>query len=251
MKTQRLLRSLAIAGAILIWAFANSIFSVFPEVDSLNVKVDTIEDKRYPSVKIGNQEWMTENLNEGSFRNGDPIPEVKTSLEWKKYGEEKKPASCYFDNDPSNEKLYGKLYNWYAVNDPRGLAPEGWHLPSDREWTVLTAYLGEQEIRDETEEGVAILYTPKAGGKMKSTGTHYWKSPNEQATNSSGFSGLPGGIRYTNGRFDYFGSYGGWWSSSESGVYNALSRYLYFTNSGVLRGDDLKSYGLSVRCLKD
>ena len=88
----------------------------------------------YKSVKIDNQEWMAENLNIDKFRNGDRIPEVKINEEWEKAGNEKKPAWCFYDNDPANGEKYGKLYNWHAVNDPRGLAPEGWHVPSDEEW---------------------------------------------------------------------------------------------------------------------
>ena len=94
-------------------------------------------------VKIGQQVWTTENLNVDKFRNGEIIPEAKSEEEWIEAGDNKKPAWCYYNNDPSNGTKYGKLYNWYAVNDPRGLAPEGWHIPSDKEWDVLTNYLGE------------------------------------------------------------------------------------------------------------
>ena len=106
-------------------------------------------------VTIGTQVWMTKNLDVATFRNGDPIPQAKTSdEEWDKaYVDAEQPAWCYFDNLPRNGEKYGKLYNWYAVNDPRGLAPEGWHVPSDAEWTQLTDYLGGRE---------------KAGAKMKS-----------------------------------------------------------------------------------
>jgi uncharacterized protein (TIGR02145 family) len=105
-------------------------------------------------IKIGPQIWATKNLDVITFRNGDTIPEAKTNEEWKKAGEEGKPAWCYYDNDPENGKKYGKLYNWYAVNDPRGLAPKGWHVPSDAEWIVLIDYLGGEEV---------------AGTKMKSS----------------------------------------------------------------------------------
>ncbi|MBM3401498.1 MAG: hypothetical protein FJY21_04145 [Bacteroidetes bacterium] len=130
------------------------------------------------TVTIGNQVWMTKNLDLDKFRNGDPIQEAKTNEEWKKAGENKQPAWCYYNNDPANGTKYGKLYNWYAVTDPRGLAPKGWHIPTDMEWTILIDYLGGPDV---------------AGGKMKSTGSEYWKSPNREASNESGFSGLPGG----------------------------------------------------------
>ena len=93
-------------------------------------------------IKIGQQVWMVENLNVDKFRNGEIIPEAKTDAEWKKAAENKQAAWCYYNNDSSNGTKYGKLYNWYAVNDPRGLAPKGWHIPSDKEWTDLTDYLG-------------------------------------------------------------------------------------------------------------
>ncbi|MBM3399551.1 MAG: hypothetical protein FJY15_03185, partial [Bacteroidetes bacterium] len=149
-------------------------------------------------VKIGTQTWMAKNLDVSTFRNGDAIPEAKTAEEWKAYTAATEAAWCYYDNNPENGKIYGKLYNWYAVNDPRGLAPKGWHIPTDKEWTSLTNYyLG----------GINI-----AGAKMKSkTG---WDN-NGNGTNSSGFNGLPGGNRNFNGTFINVGKDGYWWSSTE------------------------------------
>jgi len=234
---------------MLLIAFAYS-FTLQKEDSSIDsIKGNVTDD--YPSVVIGSQEWMTENLNEDRFRNGETIPEVKSSSEWKKARDEKKPAWCYYDNDPANGNIYGKLYNWYAVNDPRGLAPEGWHVPSDKEWTVLTTYLGGKEINDETEGGVTFWSTPSAGGKMKSTGTQYWNSPNEEATNSSGFSGLPGGGSGSDGVFGGVGNFGGWWSSSEYSTNFAWARYLYSNGGRVVRGVTNEKDGLSVRCLRD
>ena len=188
------------------------------------------------SVKIGSQVWMKENLNVERFRNGDVIPEVKDESEWKKAGKNKQPAWCYYDNNPANGKIYGKLYNWYAVNDPRGLAPEGWHIPSDQDWTALTDYLGGNDA---------------AGGKMKSTGTQYWESPNTCATNESEFSGLPGGFRYGNGVFNYVGINGFWWSSTEHLTYNAWARSLLYEGGNVGRSLNYEGSGFSVRCLRD
>ena len=94
------------------------------------------------SVTIGKQVWMTKNLDVGTFRNGYPIPEAKTNEEWVNAGLNKQPAWCYYQNDPTNGEKYGKLYNWYAVNDSRGLTPEGWHIPSENEWEILFRYLG-------------------------------------------------------------------------------------------------------------
>ena len=127
------------------------------------------------TVTIGKQVWMTKNLDVSTFRNGDPIPEAKTNEAWKAAGENKQPAWCYYDNDPKNGTKYGKLYNWYAVNDPRGLAPAGYHIPTDAEWTVLTDYLGGEDV---------------AFKKMKSPSGWVKKG---NGTNSSGFSGLPAG----------------------------------------------------------
>jgi len=139
------------------------------------------------TVTIGTQVWMTKNLDVSTFRNGDPIPQAKTDEEWVKAGDNKQPAWCYYENDPANGAKYGKLYNWYAVSDSRGLAPVGYHVPSDAEWTLLTDYLGGEE---------------KAGDKMKSK--QGW-AEDGNGTNSSGFSGLPGGNRNSNGSFDLIG----------------------------------------------
>jgi len=187
----------------------------------------------YKSVKIGAQTWMSENLNVSTFRNGDPIPEAKTKEEWEKAGVDGKPAWCLYDNDPKNGAKYGKLYNWYAVNDSRGLAPVGYHVPSDAEWTILTDFLGGQDA---------------AGTKMKSKSG--W-AENGNGTNTSGFSGLPGGLRGYSGTFYDVGYYGGWWSSTEDVTYGAWYRSLYYGNGYVTRLSGSKLSGFSVRCLRD
>lgn len=173
------------------------------------------------TVTIGTQVWMTKNLDVATFRNGDPIPEAKTWEEWEKAGENKQPAWCYYNNDPANGAKYGKLYNWYAVNDSRGLAPEGWHVPSDAEWTKLTDFLGGEEV---------------AGTKMKST---------------SGFSGLPGGDCNISGTFIYIGDYGSWWSSTEYNTNQAHNLSLKYYEGIVYRIVNFKARGSSVRCLRD
>jgi len=189
------------------------------------------------TVTIGNQVWMTKNLNVDKFRNGDPILVVKTDEEWLKAGENKQPAWCYYNNDPANGEKYGKLYNWYAVNDPRGLAPIGYHIPSDDEWTTLVGFLG----RD-----------GKAGNEMKSK--NGWSSEGN-GTNSSGFSGLPGGSRSSydgNGRFESVGESGNWWSSTESRpTINAWKTGLYSGSVGVGSSSVNQEEGNSVRCIKD
>ena len=188
---------------------------------------------QFNSVKIGNQIWMTENLNVERFRNGDSIPQAKTNEEWDRAGANEQPAWCYYDNDPKNGAKYGKLYNWYAVNDSRGLAPTGWHIPSDAEWTKLTDFLG----------GIDA-----AGTKMKSTSG--WKQ-NGNGTNSSGFSGLPGGCRNSYGSFLDKGYDGDWWSSSEYYTSSAIYRNLN-PNDDILSSNGCnKERGNSVRCLRD
>jgi uncharacterized protein (TIGR02145 family) len=188
------------------------------------------------SVIIGNQEWQAENLDVDRFRNGDEISQVQSAAEWEQAGRERRPAWSYYENDAENGKIYGKLYNWYAVNDARGLAPEGWHIPTNEEWTILTDYLGGEEV---------------AGGKMKSTGTAYWNSPNEGATNESGFSALPGGYRENNGSFNDVRVFAFFWSATEGGSGYAWNFKLFFLNDGVFWYNNFKSYGASVRCLRD
>jgi len=185
------------------------------------------------TITIGTQVWMTKNLDVATFRNGDPIPQAKTDEEWKKAGENQQPVWCYYDNDPANGAKYGKLYNWFAVNDSRGLAPVGYHIPSDAEWTKLTDFLGGKEV---------------AGTKMKSTDG--WKG-NGNRTNESGFSGLPGGGRGSDGTFDDVGDGGYWWSSTEYDTSLAWYRGLGYDNGGVVRLNDNKRIGFSVRCLRD
>jgi uncharacterized protein (TIGR02145 family) len=184
-------------------------------------------------VKIGNQVWMLENLDVENFLNGDLIPQAKTAEEWENAGKNNEPAWCYYDNDGSNGAKYGKLYNWYAVNDPRGLAPEGYHIPSNTELTELTDSLGHENV---------------AGTKMKST-SGWYESAN--GNNSSGFSALPGGYRYINGSFSDLGKVGNWWSSSEGDMSNAISRFLNYYNADVFNYNSDKMNGFSVRCLKD
>jgi uncharacterized protein (TIGR02145 family) len=159
-------------------------------------------------VMIGTQAWASSNLNVSTFRNGDSIPETKTYQEWVTAGESGKPAWCYYNNDPANGLKYGKLYNWYAVNDPRELAPAGWTLSSDADWAELAYYLKGQSM---------------AGIKMKTISG--WSDGNN-GTNESGFTGLPGGYRVENGTFLKQGIIGAWWSSSESNSRSAIDHYL-------------------------
>lgn len=188
----------------------------------------------YKTIVIGTQEWMAENLKVSHYRNGNPIPLITNSSIWAQLNT---GATCWYNNDSVTYNCpYGKLYNWYAVADQRNVCPTGWHVPSDAEWTTLTTFLGGELV---------------AGGKMKSTGTQYWTSPNSDADNSSGFSGLPGGLRYFAGALDDIGYNGYWWSSSQFNGNSAWYRGLYYGLSTVGRTNFNKLSGFSVRCLKD
>ena len=195
------------------------------------------------TVTIGTQIWTTKNLDVATYSDGTIIPQVTDPTAWAALTT---GAWCYYNNTTANGTIYGKLYNWYAVagihdtdlNTPnKKLAPTGYHIPSDAEWTTLTTYLGGLEV---------------AGGKMKATGTSLWNTPNTGATNSSGFTGLPGGARYDNGPFNGIGDFCGWWSSSEDDTPNAWLRNLFYFN-GVAYSSyyDNKRNGFSVRCLRD
>ncbi|MEI7470608.1 MAG: fibrobacter succinogenes major paralogous domain-containing protein [Chitinophagaceae bacterium] len=191
------------------------------------------------SVIIGEQVWMTQNLNVDKFRNGDPIPNAKTDEEWLNAGNNKQAAWCYYENKRSNGSIYGKLYNWYAVNDPRGLAPDGWHVADNSDWAMLTNYLGGDSI---------------ASGKMKSTGNQYWGEgifENKEASNVSGFSGLPCGFRFDHGLFAAKEVYGYWWSSNEYNNLEAVAHQLSRFDGKKIMKKNKKKAGFSVRCLKD
>ena len=197
-----------------------------------------------PNVTIGTQIWSSTNLDVTTYRDGTPIPQVTDPTAWIGLTT---GAWCYYNNDPANGVIYGKLYNWYAVagihdtdtNTPNKiLAPTGWHVPSDTEWTTLTDYLGGLDF---------------AGGKMKATGTLLWQSPNTGATNVSGFAALPGGNRsYNNGTFNSIGTNSGFWSSSNNSNFpTAFYRVLYYDYEDVSRYNNYKSIGFSVRCVRD
>ncbi len=186
-----------------------------------------------PAIVIGTQQWMSKNLDVAFYRNGDPIPQVIDPTAWAKLTT---GAWCYYNNDPMQGNKYGKLYNWYAVNDARGLAPQGWHIASDAEWTTLETTLG----------GIDV-----AGGKMKEPGTFNWAGPNTGADNSSGWAGLPGGFRDNNGSFDDVSFGGYWWSASESSTFFPWFLFLSYFTDDLYRVNRLKPNGFSVRCLRD
>ena len=216
------------------------------------------------TVTIGNQTWTTKNLDIATFRNGDAIPQAKTNEEWKAAGENKLPAWCYYENNTANGTKYGKLYNWYAVVDTRGLAPAGWHVPTDEEWTVLSTFLGGEDVagkKMKSTSGWNSYDCKKCNGgsaefkktfsACKGTQSNSSEPFSGNGTNSSGFTGLPGGYRNYYGNFSSVGDYGNWWSASEYDDSSAWYRELVNNYSNLYRDGYYKHFGISVRCVKD
>jgi uncharacterized protein (TIGR02145 family) len=188
----------------------------------------------YTSVTIGTQVWMVENLKTTKYTDNINIPLVTDNTAWANLTSS---GYCWYNNDASTYKAsYGAIYNWYALSTGK-LCPTGWHVPSDAEWTTLTTFLGGENV---------------AGGKLKEAGTTHWLSPNTNATNETGFTALPGGLRgYSNGIFSSIGQYGYWWSSSLDFGNQFFVRNLFNNTVLVWKGASDKQAGLSVRCLKD
>jgi uncharacterized protein (TIGR02145 family) len=225
-------------------------------------------------VTIGTQNWTSKNLNVSSYRNGDTIPQVQDAKAWSKL---KIGAWCYNEKDKGT--TYGKLYNWYAVNDPRGLAPNGYHIPTDAEWTKLTDYLGGESLagkKMKSRNGWVSYSSGRGHYEKTCPNCANWnseyrdKSPchtckdlrsvsayepektySGNGTNSSLFAGLPGGCRFNDGDYYAIGVYGYWWSSSEFDADCARSRSLFYEFGSVGRKFNYKPYGFSVRCLRD
>ena len=187
----------------------------------------------FASVKIGDQEWMAENLNVDRFRNGDIIPQAKTKAAWQKAVKKQTPAWCYYEFNAQNGKQYGKLYNQYAVTDARGLAPIGWHTPSAGEWDELSKGLGGEEL---------------AGTKLKSkTG---WNAVS--GTDETGFTALPAGYCNEKGNSLYRGKMTAFWSHEEGVDFIfGLSYHLSDEDGKLVQVNEWKEHGLSVRCVKD
>jgi uncharacterized protein (TIGR02145 family) len=193
------------------------------------------EGNVYKTIEIGSQIWMAENLRTTIYRNGDPIPEITDSLTWINLNT---GAYCNYNNTERTDTIctYGRLYNWFAVNDARNIAPEGWHVPSLDEWLTMVEYLGNDTI---------------AADKMKETGSLHWKKGwNEKATNASGFTAIPGGYRPKG--FVSMGEFGYWWTATEGGANDrAWHQHLYYFGDWVGGCDCPKIYGKSIRLIKD
>jgi uncharacterized protein (TIGR02145 family) len=210
--------------------------------DDSPAKSQTVKDvdgNIYNTVVIGSQVWMKENLKVSKYRNGDTILNPQNDNDW---GTTTKGAYTIYNHLVANNETYGKLYNWYAVADPRGLCPVGWHIPSDSNWTTLGKFLGGDSL---------------AAGRMKTigtiqSGTGLWQEPNSGATNISGFTALPAGIHYSFGPFVYLGEGTVWWSSTEESNSEIWYRSMTCISKILERekGAD-KNVGWSVRCVKD
>jgi uncharacterized protein (TIGR02145 family) len=199
--------------------------------------VTDIDGNVYHTVTIGTQVWLVENLKTTKYRNGDTISNVTDEIHW---GSLTTGAYCNYLNDTSYASTYGRLYNWYTVTDSRNIAPAGWHVPSNEEWTTLINFLGGDSV---------------AGGKLKETGTAHWLSPNKGATNETGFTALPGGLKLPNDpnlHFAGIGSDGSWWSLGKTDltVPWGIDIRSYESDARLMENFPV-NYGFSVRCLMD
>lgn len=210
--------------------------------------VTDIDGNIYHTIKIGTQTWMVENLKTTKYNDGTSIPYISDPIVWFNLTT---PGYCYYNNDVTNKNLYGALYNWYTVNTDK-LAPTGWHIPTDAEWSTLESYL--------IANGYNFDGTTAENKIAKSlAATNDWISNTDSGSigndltknNTSGFAGLPSGGRFVNGEYDSFGKIGFWWSSTEAGLYSALYRRLYYSNCNSNNSYAGKFYGFSVRCIKD
>jgi len=200
-------------------------------------EVSDVDGNIYYTITIGTQSWMVSNLRTTRYNDNTIIPEVTDNIAWSQLSS---PAYSWYENDSTKNSKVGALYNWYAVNmatnGEKNVCPTGWHVPTDNDWVILTTFLGGESV---------------AGGKMKERGLTHWQKPNTGASNQSGFTGLPGGGRYSTGRFRGIGTRAGWWSSTELMSTSGRGRYLYYEYSMVYRGSGSKRDGFSVRCVRD
>jgi uncharacterized protein (TIGR02145 family) len=186
----------------------------------------------YQTITIGTQIWMAENLKTTKYNDNTDIPFVESNTDWRVLTS---PGYCWAGSNDLINAVYGALYNWHAVSTGK-LCPVGWHVPVDSEWTILTDYLGGDSV---------------AGGKMKETGTEHWESPNEGATNESGFTALPGGYRNNYGAVALVGEIAWWWSATDFETIYGFTRYINLGSNSINSINHLKEYGFNIRCISD
>jgi uncharacterized protein (TIGR02145 family) len=210
---------------------SNNLFDNKPTAGGI---VTDIDGNTYHTLTLGKQVWMVENLRVTHYRDGSKIHNITNNKKWSRLTS---GAYCWYENNPAAYKdTYGALYNFPTINDPRGLCPEGWHVPTKSDWLTLEAYLGGRKV---------------SGGKMKEAGSTHWNSPNIGATNESGFTGLPGGGRARLGWFGDVGEYATWWSSTQHDSTSAWHWGLSRKNAGIRANPGHSASGFYVRCVKD
>jgi uncharacterized protein (TIGR02145 family) len=203
----------------------------FTTTDSTGTVTD-IDDNTYRTVKINNLWWMAANLKVTHYRNGVEIPDATDSASWV---DATGGVYCNYNNNSSYVYLYGRLYNWYAVSDTSGLAPEGWHVATDADWQAMVDFLGGDSL---------------AGGKLKVAGIAYWTPPNVGATNESGFSAMPAGFRFPSAEFYGIQAHGNFWTSTTNGA-GGYYRFVHCTTAAVAHYSCNPPGGFSVRCVKN
>jgi uncharacterized protein (TIGR02145 family) len=206
----------------------NKSFAIFKFVDGFKLELVMTDGKTnnavrtFKTVTIGAQQWMVENLDVSTFRNGDSIPEAKTPEQWSAAYRSESAAWCYYNNDPKYGEKYGRLYNWYVVNDPRGLAPSGWHIPTDKEWQMLIASCG----------GTSVAFS--------------------ELKKSDGFAALPAGARwFKDASFNHLENITFWWAADKNDKWNAWYHAMHFGNKQIARDNGGMNTGHSIRCVKD
>lgn len=216
--------------------------SVSPD-DRQNMVMDA-DSNWYHTVVIGKQVWLQENLRTTKYRNGKSINGMLPDAQWQA---DKSGAYAFFNNDTAKEAELGKLYNWYAVANPAGLCPAGWHVPSNSDWNQLVIYL--DPYADTT--GARRTQSELAGGAMKVIDDRYWMPPNTGVTSTSNFRAFAGGLKSSAGSYHDIGTYGFWWSTEPYSNADAYGRLLSYFNGLIDRFYAPKNTGFSVRCLKD
>lgn len=250
-------------------------------IDKSNKRQFESERTHFDTIKIGDQEWMGRNLDVAYFQNRDPIQEIQDAKEWVRAGQEGRPAWCYYDNDPENAKVYGKLYNWFAVNDLRGLAPDGWKIPNKKDFDDLAAHLGgwefagqklksiveppsippfkppsQLEIKPNASQAVARLF--EAQKRLKEIQVKKWEKRRDQilafkkGTNESGFNALLGGFRFSSSDASFYEieSLTSFWSTVDFDDKNAWILSIGSTTDEARVIHNPKNFGFSVRCIK-
>jgi uncharacterized protein (TIGR02145 family) len=224
MNTQKMSSTLLIYRVLPL--FLGVLFTVLLSFHSIN-------PSSFPEIVIGQQIWMQQNLNVDTFQNGDMIDQARNADEWSRCGVEKRACWCYYDFNPAKGQKYGKLYNWYAVNDDRKLAPEGWKIPTVDDWQILIDFTGGSDL---------------SGNQLKCNND--WPTT-AGLQNPYQFTALPGGFINGFGTCYESGMYGYWWSSTEDNELLARSLDLYDAESRAYISRSMKKEGLSVRCIKE